>query len=880
MGTFNWDEIESWLDTLMDCEPRIRESKLNELKSTNYELYEEVSGLMAAMDESSDFLENDACSAARSLLDDLGRSRTHNENRREEELKDKRVGAWRLREKLGAGGMGMVWLAERTDGSFTREVALKFIRSGMENEEVMRRFRNEQQILASLNHPNIAQLYDAGQDEFGMPYIVMEYVDGLPLPEYCSKHKLTLEARLRLFSRICEAVHFAHQNLVIHRDLKPSNILVADDGTVKLLDFGIAKMIGPEASSGPDLTVSRMPFMSAAYASPEQLKGEAVSTSTDIYTLGVILYEILSGVLPYSPDSMQPAALFSTICEGNTEKPSRRLRSLRAAGEKAPPTDLNRLIKNLQGDLDNIILKAMAVEPSRRYGSAEALQNDIGRYLKGEPVLARPLTPGYRMSRFITRNKIPVALMMMLLLVTGIALFYHTQQLETERDLARQQAERAEQVAGFMSGIFEAANPTVNPGEELTARDLLEKGDESAENLAIGNPELYASFMLEMGRAWEALGDFGKALEAYEKSLQTRRDLLPSGHPDIAASLFHKADMNMRYIPGDENPEELFREVLETRKAALGENHVSVAQTYIALGTLYGQSRGDSHGSRAYYEKAVEIMQRTLDHDDPDLLDTRSSLGFVTAISGDTEQGIAIVRDVARLQEEVLPEHHENLVFTYNNLGMLYRDTGDYEQAYKYQQRSLEGYRYIYGNDHLYTGIVMMNTTRTLANLERYQEAIDMSAELIRIMEMNLRPNHGYFHPAYIYIGDYHLELGNLDEAEAYYRKGHKVMDPDTHRTLPSFVHGLNAFGRLHIARQEYEEAEEVLNETLELYELHENVSESDRLSTRFTLARALWYQGRTEEAEALFRQIAPVVAAQYPEGHSMREQFLNYSEF
>ncbi|MCH8558213.1 MAG: protein kinase [Balneolia bacterium] len=873
-NAYNWDDIEKWLDIIMDAGAGEAAEHLEKLEQTNAELYEEVSGLLQAMDKSGDFLEQDAFSFAGTLIQDFG---SDGNKQDESTFQDREVGPWRLKKKLGMGGMGMVWLAERTDGSFTRDVALKFIRSGMENEEVMRRFKNEQRILGSLNHPNIAGLYDAGQDEFGLPYIIMEYVDGLPLPEYCRVNKLSLEQRLRLFTKICETVHFAHQNLVVHRDLKPSNILVTADGTVKLLDFGIAKLVESDDGKPDDLTISRMQFMSAAYASPEQLKGERVSTSTDIYTLGVILYEILSGVLPYATESMKPGELINAICEGSTEKPSRRVRSTELAKREQLPMDLNKLVRELQGDLDNIILKAMASEPARRYGSAEALQNDVERYLKGEPVHARPLTAAYLTSRFITRNKMPVALTTILIFLTGIALYYHTQQLEQERDTARMQAERAEQVAGFMSGIFEAANPTANPGTELTARDLLERGDESAENLATGNPELYASFMLEMGRAWEAIGDYHKALESYEKSLHTRREVLPDGHPDIATSLFHRADMNMRYVLGEIDPEEQFEEVLVIRRNHFGERHPSVAEVYVNLGDMHGSMRQDSHAARDSYIRAVNIMNETLEPGDRKLLNARSSLAFATASAGDTEAGIRLMREVIAIQDEVLPEHDEAVVFNLNNMGMLLGRINEHEEAYGYLRRSLDGYRHLYGDDHLYTGILYMTTSQTLARMERHEEAIAYIDNAIRNMEENPADTRGYLHPAYIHKGHYLYAMDQLDEAEENYLKGHGQMDPAQLGGHPAFVQGLNALGRLYVAQQRYEEADEILSNAMNRYEMHQRVNESNRLQTRYHQARAWHYTGRTDDAQAVFTDIAPMIRENFPKDSPDRIEFETY---
>jgi len=400
-----------------------------------------------------------------------------------------RIGPYRVLARLGSGGMGVVYLAERDDGQFRRRVAIKLIRRGLDSIEVYRRFLAERQILAALDHPGIAKLLDGGTTEDGHPFLVMEYVEGLPIDVYCDRHRLNVEQRLRLFRQVCSAVHYAHQNLVIHRDLKPSNILVTESGQVKLLDFGIAKLLNPSLA-GVTAPVTRTDhrIMTPEYASPEQVRGEALSTVSDVYALGALLYELLCGHRPYRLAGRSPVDVARAICEEDPERPSTRvLRAevvARADGESAEispaqvsaarGTTPERLRRRLRGDLDDIVMMALRKEPARRYASAELLGQDIDRHLEGLPVLAHRGGYWYRAQRLVKRHRVSAAAALAaisLVAGTGVAL-WSAAQAGRERDRAAEARDRAEDalarseaVTSFLMGLFEASDPYTVPGD-------------------------------------------------------------------------------------------------------------------------------------------------------------------------------------------------------------------------------------------------------------------------------------------------------------------------------------------------------------------------------------------------------------------------------
>ena len=405
------------LGEAIEREPESRDGWVDTVCAGDEALRADVTRLLARQKQAEQFLEESPLAA---VAESNGRS-----------MIGERIGLYKIIREIGRGGMGAVYLAERDDAHFTRRVALKLIKRGMDTDFVVQRFRNERQILASLDHPNIAGLIDGGATEADLPYFIMEYVEGQPINKYANANKLSTAERLKLFRTVCSAVQYAHQNLVIHRDLKPSNILVTKDGEPKLLDFGIAKLLKADGGAETELTATAVRVMTPEYASPEQIKGERITTSSDVYSLGVLLYELLTGQRPYRVKSRQPEEVAKAICEQEPERPSAAVRmtafrvptSVGSSGRDKSPAEVGTLntrnLKLLRGDLDNIVLKALRKEPQRRYASVDQFSEDIRRHLEGLPVTARKATLSYRASKFVQRNKIGVAAAVLILLTLG-----------------------------------------------------------------------------------------------------------------------------------------------------------------------------------------------------------------------------------------------------------------------------------------------------------------------------------------------------------------------------------------------------------------------------------------------------------------------------
>jgi len=525
METQRWQQLKILLDEALSRPPDLRPAYL-EGSCDDEELRREALSLLAFYDEDPDFLEEPLrVDALRLIADDA-----------EVDQVGARVGPYRLVREIGQGGMGTVYLAERADGAYEQQVAVKFVRQGGPREELLRRLRHERQILAYLKHPNIARLLDGGVTEEGQPFLVMEYVEGLPIDRYCEEQALSTAERLDLFQTVCTAVQYAHRNLIVHRDLKPSNIMVTEDGRVKLLDFGIAKLLDEETVLQAPLTRTGLRVMTPEYASPEQVRGEPVTTVSDVYALGIILYQLLTGRRPYEVRNLSASQIEQVVCETEPPRPSTAVLQLlgEAAGEVAtslPRIAPERLRRQLLGDLDNIVLKALRKEPGRRYGSAAELSEDLRRYQARLPVGARPDTVQYRVSKFIRRHLVGVgATVLVLLALLGgiITTTYQARVAAAERDRAEQRFNDVRALANkLLFDLHDAIRdlPGATPARQMLVGEALTYLNTLARETS-DDPTL----QLELAAAYERvgeiqgdphfpnLGDLSGATESYRKA--------------------------------------------------------------------------------------------------------------------------------------------------------------------------------------------------------------------------------------------------------------------------------------------------------------------------------------------------------------------------
>jgi eukaryotic-like serine/threonine-protein kinase len=531
------------------------------------------------------------------------------------------IGPYRLVRRLGEGGMGVVYLAERSGEGFSQFVALKLIRAGFADPRLQQRLTEERRLLARLEHPGIARLIDGGSTAAGQPYYAMEFVEGSNLLQYCAEHSLSAEARLKLFIQVCEAVHYAHQQLVLHRDIKPGNVWVTPDGHPKLLDFGLAKALEHEDHGDATQTA---PWLTPAYAGPEQLKHGRVSILTDVYALGVMLYELVTGVRPYQVEGLSPADLTRVVCESVPRAPS--------------------AVANVAGDVSVIVLKALAKEPERRYGSAAELADDLRRYLLDEPVLARPDSLGYRLSKLVQRHKATVAaaIAVVVFLIGGLgAALWQARVASTARLRAEAALRQSEDVSEFMIGLFEASDPEAAFGDTLAARELLRRGVAEADRLK-GQPIIQARLLVTLGRVYENLARYDDAERLYQRALAQRRAALGPVHLEVAENLDRLGTLYRRvgrYAAADS----LYRAALDMKVSLLGPEDPAVAQTLYYLGFLMPYL-GRLEEGESYYRRALAIQQGA-QPPDPKRFDTMLQLATTLTRRGNRDEAEGLLRD-------------------------------------------------------------------------------------------------------------------------------------------------------------------------------------------------------------------------------------------
>jgi len=703
-----------------------------------------------------------------------------------------RIGPYRIERELGRGGMGRVYLAVRDDDTFHKRVALKRMRGGLWQDELDRRFRNERRILARLEHPGIARILDGGGTEDGEPYVVMEYVEGVPLDRYVRENRPDLRARLGLFLQICDAVDHAHRHLVVHRDLKPANVLVTPEGRVKLLDFGIAKLLEPEPTAERSLdTRPALRLLTPDYASPEQIRGEPVHVATDVYSLGVVLYELLTGVRPFAGGSRSQAEVERAVLEETPSRPSR----VAGAGTGTGPTGGNRPAEpgeRLSTDLDAIVLNALRKEPDRRYDSVRALAEDVERYLRHEPVRARPITPGYRAGRFVRRHRGATVAALAVVVAVGAGVAFHTDRLGRERDLARQGQSRAEQVQRFLEDLFRVASPGESRGETITVREVLDDARDRLPGTLQDQPAVRAQLLRTLGVVYTHLGlpadgaplveeavalerehgtarslaaaliaraelvalarDHAAALASSEEAFALLRSELPEDHPEAIEALGLVGAARMR-LQENEAARDILTHVLDLQRRATPDDVEGIARTLDGL--AIAQLRlGESDAAYRNWRSAFELSESALGEDHPQTLHYLGQIEYSLRDQGRYAEAEPFnVRNLA-LHERVLGPDHPQTAAERTGLAHIYHATGRYEQALALRRRSLESFVRTYGTAHSYVALMHSFIGRDLLALGRFDDARHHFEEELRIKEADPETPPGRIVAALVHLAE------------------------------------------------------------------------------------------------------------------------------
>jgi serine/threonine protein kinase/Flp pilus assembly protein TadD len=700
------------------------------------------------------------------------------------------IGPYHLLQRIGHGGMGEVWQAEQKQ-PVRRRVAVKLIKAGMDTREVVSRFESERQALALMDHPAIAKVFDAGSTLEGRPYFVMEYVAGIPITDYCDKHRLTTRQRLELFILVCDGVQHAHQKAIIHRDLKPSNILVVEvDGKPlpRIIDFGVAKATSQSLSAATLYTRVGAVIGTLGYMSPEQAEsaGEDIDTRTDVYALGVVLYELLVGELPFDVRKLAPDEVRRRLREQDAPRPSTKVRTL--GGQSATiaqnrGTDPPTLIRQLRGDPDAIVLKALEKDRGRRYGTPAELAADIGRSLRHEPVLAHSASAAYRTRKYIRRHRIGVgvaAAVAVLLVSVAVAQAFAVARITRERD-------RADRITTFMTDMFKVSDPSAARGNSITAREILDKASTQIDPGLSRDPELQAQMMHVMGDVYEKLGLYPQAQSLVTRAVDIRRQVLGPRHPDTLTSMASLAGVLWRegHYP---EAEKLAREIVEIRRRVLGPEH---PDTLMSMQTLANVLNAEGRYAEAekLHRQTLEIRRRVLGPEHPDTLESMNDLAIPLELGGRFGEPEKLFRETLEIRRRVLGPEHPNTLQSMSNLAEVLSAEGRNAEAEKLFRENLEIDRRVLGPKHPDTLMVMNNLAVVLDSEGRLAEAEKLIRDTL-VVRRSIEPEHPDTLESMNNMAGILTSEGRLAEAEKLIREtlniSRRVLSPEHPLTADS----------------------------------------------------------------------------------------------
>ena len=825
--------LEPLLDQALDLAPAERAAWLADLRTRTPDLAREVEALLAVEDELD----------ARGFL---AGSATADLARPVPSLAGRRLGAYTLERPLGQGGMGTVWLARRSDGRYEGLVAVKLLNLALVDAQGGERFRREGTALASLAHPNIARLGDAGVTDDGQPFLILEHVEGRQIDTYCDDERLSPERRIALFLQVLGAVAHAHANLIVHRDLKPSNILVTGDGTVKLLDFGVAKLMGADASTDAARTATGVGWMTPEYAAPEQVRGESITTSTDVYAAGVLLFELLAGCHPTGEGSHSAAEHLRAIVE--TEPP--RL-SAAATGADVRATSLDRMRRAYTGDLDNILAKALKKRPEERYASADAFADDLRRYLNHLPVRARPDSLGYRASKFVRRNRIGVAVGA----IGAIALVAAAARERQLRGRAEREAGKAVAVEQFLLSVFGAADPFAPPDAnagDITARALLDRGVRRIDSSLTAQPEVRAELRDALGRVYANLGLYDAAAVQLRRSLAERRALHGARHPDVA-----RAMDGLGVVLGQQNRLEeadtLLRGALEQRRRLHGDRHDATAESIGHLADLL-LNRNEFGAAEPLYREALAIRRGLHGDTDTSVATTQLDLAELLVAKGAYDSAAVLYRGALAIRVRNLGENHPLTGSATQGLAKAEEHLGHYDEAERTYRRALAAQRKSVGDAHPSTADILNSLGQMLFKMGRSAEAESLLVESLALNRRIFGDNHEKVSSN---IGNLALivrERGDLDEAERLLRQALAVDRAIYGREHTNVAYDLNELAVVLRLKGRSDLAVPILREALAQNRHLAGEKFRGTIAVEVQLGRALRETGQLAEAEQLFR--------------------------
>ncbi len=762
--------------------------------------------------------------------------------------------------------MGEVWVAEQQK-PIRRRVALKLIKAGMDTKQVIARFESERQALALMDHPAIAKVFDAGETEEGRPYFVMEYVQGIPINEYCDQNRLTTQERLALFSHICEGVQHAHQKAIIHRDLKPSNILVAiQDGVAvpKIIDFGVAKATARSLTERTMYTELGVLIGTPEYMSPEQaeMSGQNVDTRTDVYSLGAILYELLVGALPFDPKELRRAGfdeIRRRIREQDPPKPSTKLSTM---GDESTTQAHNRrterpaLIRLLRGDLDWITMKALEKDRTRRYGSPSELAADIDRYLQHQPIVARPPSTAYKAKKFVRRHRVGVGVattLAVLLIAFSVTTALQAQRIARERDRANQEAEASRQVSDFLTGLFKVSDPGEARGNSVTAREILDKGADKITRELQGQPVVQAKLMNTMGRVYQSLGLYKQSELLLGKAVETARSNLGGGHPEVA-----RYELALAWLYNSQGKANeaiaLGRDALSVLKKTSGAESTDAARALHSL-AVFLREKGEYGEARALFENSRAVYQKVLGPESMAVAYSYYHQGWLFKLMRNFPEAKQSYEKALSIMEKSLPPDHPDLAWCLNDLSIIYENMKDYESARRLLERSLATKEKVFGPDHPAVAASLKNLGVVYWRMGQHDQAKRLYERALSIEEKTLGPEHPEVAGTLNNLALVAQDTGDYVEAQRLFDHSLKIIEKAYGQEHAETATSLSNFAELYGKMGEYGRAITMYTRSLAVFEKVFGPEDAQVASVLRSLAGIYVKQGECSAAEPLYQR-------------------------
>jgi eukaryotic-like serine/threonine-protein kinase len=858
MDPLRWKKIKSTFEDVVAKPESERELFLDQTCANDSDLKTEVSSLLDYHTKADRFLEPPQSSLAGQPDPHIGRL----------------FGSYRTDSVLGHGGMGAVYKAVRDDGQFQKQVAIKLVRPGVWSKELALRFHEERRTLARLEHPNIASLFDGGTTEDGVPYLVMEYVNGKPINEYCDAAKLSIVERLRLFRTVCSAVQYAHQNLVVHRDIKPGNILVTPEGIPKLLDFGIAKFISEQEHAEPgEMTRVGLRFVTYEYASPEQIRGATITTTSDVYSLGILLYKVLTGHRPYQFKSRLPHEITRIVCEQEPRKPSATV--LKAADNEDEPeatrttspeeisslraSSPHKLHRHLVGDLDNIVLKALQKDPHRRYATVEQFSEDIRRHLEGLPVTARQDTIVYRGTKFLKRHMVGVAATA----VVFVALAGGIIGVLWQANRAKQEAAKAEQINAFLQEMLSSADPA-RSGKDVTVARTLDQAVVRVNQELLAQPEIAAAVLHTIGETYIALGLYDKASVQLERSLEIRHEVLGAEHEDISNSL-HSLAYIAQVTRDFAKADSLYQRAIMMHNKVQPDPDKHLAVMMTDWGSLL-RDRRETDRALSVLKESVEMHRTLFGKESREYASALITLGPALQDNHELAAAESVYRTALDIRKRLAGDEHVDVGFALNNLAFVLTEKGDPEGAEAMFRRSLAIWRKALGNEHPQVESGLLNLAGILQKRGKLDEAQKLLMDALALNRKQAVPDPLRLSAIEHLLGRNMNLKGDPAEAEPYLRETvtlRRKLFPPGHYVVAIAESEL---GRSLTMLKRYPEAEVALSNAYKSLSLEFGDSSARTQETLRSLAELYVKWGKREQARAYE---AKLVQSKHPQPSS-----------